>query len=144
MKKLVAYCFVLFAGIGLFYLVARSDHRETMSSLIDVNLVNKSSTDVSYEDLSNERSVIGVALNEARPLEAFETAFSNLSRSEINSKLSSSDRLLKEDKIFQQANSSNGLDQVTAIKLIELMRSRQALNKILIDRQLDHMRRKRL
>lgn len=147
MKKLVAYCFLLIAGIGLFYLLPHSDTRGTKSSLVNVNLVDKSSAEYSnnaFEDLPNKQSVIGIAINKVQSLETFETTFSNLSSDVINSKLLSSDGMLKDEKIFQQANSSAGPDQMTAIRLVELMRSRQALNKILIDRQLNKMRRKLL
>lgn len=87
------------------------------------------------------KKTISETLNKTQTTEEFESSFQNLSNKEVKRKLKSMEKMLDNSNLFQQANSEQGLDDESASRLAELIRMRQALNKILLNRKLEEMSR---
>ena len=143
MKKIILLCLLM--GSAVFY-SANRDNPELVpenTALTKLNKVSQVLPEIE-ETSSKKGAVITEALDKVKSTEFFEAAFSNLSGKEVTSRLVSTEKILNQSNLFQMANSESGLDSTAAKQLVELMRIRQALNKILLNRQLEEMHRKYL
>lgn len=147
MKRLVFFCFTVLAVACFFslkprpYFTGEDLKKNHMEIPADGTVSSKDQKNITY--LSGQE-MIEKSLDQAKTVDEFESAFSELSSMDINLKLEISNQLLDEKKIFQRANSDKGLNQEEILELVEMMRKRQALNKLKLDRQLEQMRRKYL
>ena len=145
MKKKFTFCLIALAIVIYFSCSTVSERLVKLQAINkknDTEMVEKSK--LFDEPLTEKETVVNMALAEAPTTESFETSFYNLSEDEIKLKLLSSEVLLKKNNFFRQANSEEGMNHDSALKMVELMRARQALNKIILDRKLDGMRMKYL
>ena len=149
MKKLVVLCFFVFA-VGYLVLIIigknSSDLRLVKSeeeNVIQNETINNFLKKVP-EVLADKETVINMAISDAQSRESLEASFLRLSEKELTTKLLNLERQLKANNFFQLANSEQGLDQDSAKRLVDFMRTRQVLNKIRLDRQLEAIRKKYL
>jgi hypothetical protein len=148
MKKIILLCLLISSVI--FY--------STSKDLSDVDAVKPAATSASEVAQSKRLktspgiqtatiengSLVEDALDEVKSTESFEASFNALSLKEVKLRLLGTEKILNQSNLFQTANSEQGLDSAAAKQLVELMRIKQALNKILLNRRLEEMHRKYL
>lgn len=98
----------------------------------------ESDTKVNIETVQDGKEIIENALLEVASVDDFEQMYVDLGISEIEKLIKSNENSMYKDGLIKTANTGE-LNYDQAKKLVSYMRTNQALNKILIDRQLNKM-----
>lgn len=109
--------------------------------------VKKSTSPVTFHktvELVKQENVIEKSLKVSPTVDALEDEFKDLNIKNIQAKLAMTEAHLNQGRFIQKANSPEGLAPEEVQAFVELIRTRQALNRILIERDLEDMERKYL
>jgi hypothetical protein len=130
--------------ILIFLFIASQGKTERLLS----NKVNKKSFAVTKEiqtlnnkEVSTHQSVIEKTLAHVKNVDELRNDLGNLTDKEITLRLKETQKEIEEQGLIQKANRSE-LDEQTATKLVELMRTNEALNSISLDRKIKRFERK--
>lgn len=92
------------------------------------------------DSVEAQKNLLLKAQLKVKRVEEYQVGFTKLSNLEIEKEIELKQKILRAENLISKANSNN-LDELSSLRLVEIMRQNQALNIVLLERKLKRFER---